>query len=242
MFGAQLRELQSAGEQLAPTFSFIDPFGYTQTTMHLTGQFFEFKRSEALIYLPLPFISRFVGREGQERGLTALFGCEDWRDAIPLDEEGRGLFLHDLFRDQLRAAGSRYVRSFEIRSGHKHGYHLFFATSHERGLEKMKDAMWLLDPIQGQRYSDSTNPAQLILFGDTVDAAALMQDLMNEFGYRRFTIEEAESFTIRDTAFRKAHLKRQTLAQAEADGQLRVLTPRRRAYTYPPRTRMRFER
>ena len=62
---------------LVPTIAFIDPFGYSTASMSLAGRLLAFPRCEALIFLPLSFIHRFVGRDGQEAALTSLFGCED---------------------------------------------------------------------------------------------------------------------------------------------------------------------
>jgi three-Cys-motif partner protein len=243
IFRSRLAEIQAAGAQLAPTFAFVDPFGYTEAPMDLTGTFMQFQRCEALIYMPLPFVARFVSREGQERALCALFGTDRWREAIELDGPDRRSFLHDLFRDQMMWHGSRYVRSFEINAGHGNGYHLFFGTTHERGLEKMKEAMWSLDRLGGQSYSDSTDLDQLVLFQEEVDTGPLITALRSRFGTGPFSIEEAERFTLLATPYvPSAHLKRKTLVPAERRGLIEVLTHRARAGTFPTRTQLRFLR
>ncbi|WP_406124726.1 hypothetical protein OHQ89_22405 [Streptomyces canus] len=38
--------------------------------------------------------------------------------------------------------------------------YLIFDTQHERGLEKMKDAMWKVDPSYGVRYRDPRDAQQ----------------------------------------------------------------------------------
>jgi hypothetical protein len=240
IFRRRLDELQQSGQRLAPTFAFIDPFGYSDAPMDLTGLFLQFQRCEVLIYIPLPFIARFLDRDGQEVALTALFGTERWREGIPLTWEERLAFLHDLFRDQLRESGCTYVRSFEIRSGAARGYHLFFGTTSLKGLEKMKEAMWSLDPLTGQHFGDSTNRDQLILFQVEPDTSPLLNALREHFHSREFAIEMAERFTLIDTPFAKSHLKGRTLAPAEGRGELEATTARNRVRTYPPGTRLRF--
>jgi three-Cys-motif partner protein len=242
VFRRRLDEIQQAGQRLAPTFAFVDPFGYSDAPMDLTGQFLQFARTEVLIYLPLPFVARFLGREGQKRSLTALFGTDQWQEAIELTWDERLTFLHDLFRDQLRRSGCTYVRSFEIHSGGTRGYHLFFGTTHLLGLEKMKEAMWSLDPLQGQSFSDSTVSDQLVLFETAVDTASLLAAFKRRFGHEEFTIEEADRFTLIDTPYAKSHLRSRTLAPAERRGELEVVSERSKARTYPPRVRMRFLR
>jgi len=239
-FKPLLERLQQTGRRPPPTFAFIDPSGYGATPMDLTGQFLQFQRCEVLIYMPLPFVSRFVGREGQEAVLTSLFGTDRWTEAIGLHGDERLRFLHDLFRDQLRASGCTYVRSFEIQSGGPRGYHLFFGTTNLLGLKRMKEAMWSLDPLTGQRFGDSTESGQLVLFQLKVNTAPLLAALKAHFGPREFSIEDAEEFTLVETIYAATHLRKHTLAPAESGGELKATTARRRACTYPDGTRLRF--
>src|SRR5438445_3017606 len=41
IFGSRLHALQEQGRELAPTFAFVDPFGYSDASMDLTGQFLQ---------------------------------------------------------------------------------------------------------------------------------------------------------------------------------------------------------
>jgi three-Cys-motif partner protein len=126
------------GKSLIPTFAFIDPFGYTGASMSLTSRFLDFKRSEALFFLPLSFINRFVGRDGQETALNALFDTEAWQELVPLSGDDRKLALLKLFEAQLRAQGQvRHVISFELRTRDGNDYRLIFATGHPTGLKLM---------------------------------------------------------------------------------------------------------
>ncbi|MGO9490386.1 MAG: three-Cys-motif partner protein TcmP [Solirubrobacteraceae bacterium] len=240
VFTVLLDGIESRGTKLAPTFAFIDPFGYTDAPMHLAGRFLAFQRCEALVYMPLPFVNRFVGRKGQEQALTALYGSERWREAIELRGEARVQFLHDLFQEQLRFdSPARLVRSFEVATARGNGYRLYFTTGHEKGLEKMKEAMWHADPLAGQRYCDTTG--ELVLFEPEPDTMPLLRSLRQHFEHRPFSIEEAERYTLLSTAYLpKAHLKQRTLAPGERRDELEVLTPRKRAATYPPGTNLRF--
>jgi three-Cys-motif partner protein len=240
-FKELLDDVAGRGQALAPTFAFLDPFGYTDAGMDLTRQFMQFQRCEVLIYLPLPFINRFVGRAGQEEALSNLYGTEDWKAAIGMGGAARQQYLHDLFRDQLLAHGSQYVRSFEVHGEGSNGYHLFFGTGHELGLQKMKEAMWAADAVAGRSFSDSTMSDQLVLLAPEVDTTYLRAALRNRFGQEVFTVDQAERFTLLETPFLPTHLRRRTLAPAERAGLLEVLGPStRRAGTYPAGTRVQF--
>jgi three-Cys-motif partner protein len=66
---------------LAPTFAFIDPFGYTGHSLTLSSRILQFKRCEVLIYVPLPFIARFIEDSSIDAALDNLFGDSSWKAA-----------------------------------------------------------------------------------------------------------------------------------------------------------------
>lgn len=244
VFRDQVEHLQKRNQQLAPTFAFIDPFGYTDAPLDLTKSILKFDRCEVLIYLPIPHINRWLSKPDQEQGLSALFGSDEWKKAIELKGSARKTFLHDLFRDQLKLDGGvKYVRSFEIinRQGTS-GYHLFFGTNHETGLELMKGAMWRIDTVEGQTFRDSTDSGQLVLLGDgDPDPAPLERALRDHFGTQPFSIRDAELFALVDTPYLGKHLRKPILKPLERDDELEVLeSPRKNRWTYPEGTIMRF--
>jgi three-Cys-motif partner protein len=242
-FGHVVDDITSSGKLLVPTFAFIDPFGYSAASMSLTGRFLSFPRSEALFFLPLSYIHRFVGRSGQDAALTALFETEEWRDAIPLDGDARRSFLIDLFERQLGNQGQvKHVRSFELRTRDSNDYRLVFATGHDKGLQVMKEAMWSVDPLEGTRYVARTQTGQEVLFEPTVDTAPLLSELEHAFGERWFTVQQASEVALVRTPFLPdKHLKRLTLVPAETAGRIEVKRPAgRRAGTFTDDVRMRF--
>jgi three-Cys-motif partner protein len=105
-----LDDITERGARLAPTFAFLDPFGYSDAPMSLTGRFLQFRGCEVLIYVPFPDVHRFIEREGQERALNSLFGGSEWEEAKSLEGHDRLDFLHDLFnRADLTAAARNPV-------------------------------------------------------------------------------------------------------------------------------------
>jgi three-Cys-motif partner protein len=243
-FSEILDQVQTRGTSLAPTFAFIDPFGYSQAPMHLSGRFLQFEKCEVLLYAPLRWINRFIERTGQEVALTSFFGTDRWKQAIPLSGQTRIRYLHDLLYEQLKIeTGLRYVRSFEILANGNRGYHLFFGTNNkERGLLRMKEVMWSIDPIAGQRYRDSTTFGQEPLFQPEPDPEPLRRALVARFGTRPFSIEEALDFTLVETPYLPRHVKKPILKPLEKANQLEVVTvpPNRKRWQYPDGTRLRF--
>jgi three-Cys-motif partner protein len=238
-------DIHTRGRSLVPTFAFVDPFGYSAASMSLAGKLLDFPRCEALIFLPLTFVHRFVGRDGQEAALTSLFGNEAWMPARDLQGDERRKFLLELFEQQLLAQGQvEYVDSFALRTRDGNDYRLVYATGNRRGLEVMKSAMWSVDPEEGTRYVAKTDAGQEVLFVPTaeVNTSPLLNQLRETFGRNWFTIELAADVTLFQTPFNpSSHLKRMTLKVAENAGTLEVDRPAgRRRGTFPDGVRMRF--
>jgi three-Cys-motif partner protein len=233
------------GRTLVPTFAFIDPFGYSHASMSLAGKFLDFKRCEALFFLPMDQMGRFLSRDKQESAMNSLFGNDRWRGAIPLQGAQRREFLLKLFEDQLREEGGvDFVRSFEIRTHKNREYRLVFASGHEKGLALMKRAMWSVDPAEGVRFVAAHKPSgQEVLFtpdSGAVDTGPLLNHLREKFGNEWFTIEKAEEATLLETPFlHDGHLKRKTLTPAKKAGEVKVEPPPGRS-GFVRGTRIRF--
>lgn len=234
------------GHALVPTFAFIDPFGYTDHGFPLTSRILEFRKCEVLIYIPLPFIARFVNEDDVAPAITNLFGDESWTSARAERGKGAARILHDVFLAKVRAAAG-YAASFEVDASAGRGwsgYTLFFGTGSLIGLERMKEAMWSVDPLAGAGFAYSSDPDQMTIFDQAPDLSRLEASLRAKFGTGPFSIEAAARHTLVSTAFApRIHLKARTLRVAEAAGRLTASHPtnaRRRRGTYPDGTVLHF--
>jgi three-Cys-motif partner protein len=239
-FGSLVDGVTERGKILVPTFVFIDPFGYSTASMSLTGRLTDFPRCEVLHFVPLSFVHRFVGREGQESALNSLFGSEEWRPAVELSGDQRRAFLLELFERRLaEGANVEHVCSFALRTEDGNDYRLVFGLGHRKGLEIAKDAMWAVDPVGGTSFFATTESGQEVLFAPSasLDTTPLLNELRARFAGEWFTIEQAEQCTLLDTPYRIGQLRRDTLAPAERAGVLEVERPGRSGFQ---RARMRF--
>jgi three-Cys-motif partner protein len=233
------------GKQLIPTFAFIDPFGYKDTAVGLTGQILSFPKCEVLIYVPLYKIARFVDEPSQKNVLTSLYGDDRWKAAAAISGmEARQDCLAALFTEALREH-TTHVLDFEMFGRtNSSGYSLFFGTSSDEGLGAIKTAMWKVDPEHGRSFKDPKTRGQTGLFTFGPDLGPLLWLLRGRFRTDPFTIEEADRFVLRETRFRHdGHLRKQTLRPAEDRGELEAWKSdgsRRFAGTYPDGTVLRF--
>jgi three-Cys-motif partner protein len=236
-----LDELEQRGAKLAPTFAFLDPFGFSGFPMKLIGRMMRYDKCEVLITFMVGFVRRFLD-EWREPALNELYATDEWKKACDMKEEERVNFLLKLYENQLKTVGgAKYVRSFEmIGPHHQVIYYLVFGTKHPKGLEVMKEAMWRVDPRGTYRFSDITDVNQIYMidYQDTphwVPQAALK--VYEAFKGKTVSENEICQFVITDTPFiyRKAILK-----WLEQNKKIIDVTVRRRKFSYPDGCRITF--
>jgi three-Cys-motif partner protein len=194
--------------RLMPTFAFIDPFGWTGAPFSLVKQILAQRSCEVFVNFMYEEINRFIGLPDQVANFNSFFGTEDWKRCIGgLDRRIRNRCLHDLYLRQLHA-GAKYVRSFEMSNARDvTDYYLFYATNELLGLKKMKEAMWKADESGEFRFSDATDPNQLVLFEKAPKLPALEAQLLTTFSGREVSVGDIEAFVLTETAFRESHYK-----------------------------------
>lgn len=101
-------------------------------------------------------------------------------------------------------------------------YYLFYATNELLGLKKMKEAMWKVDESGEFRFSDATDPNQLVLFEKTPNLPALKDRILSSCSGRDIRVGNIETFVVVETAFRESHYKG-ILKALEKDGDLTVV-------------------
>ena len=219
---------QPIGEPSA-LFLFLDPFGYSHAPMELTRDLIQQPKSDTLIFLPLSFVNRFKNRAGQETALDRFFGTREWRD-VP-DGPQRPAILLELFEQQLRTAGLRWVGAFRLKPDPSNEYFIVGGSGHLKGWASIKEGFWAIDPVNGREYR-SPKPAapgqQQLDFVEPPtpkpNTAPLRELLRGRFGGEPFTVEQAMQLTA-GSRFLDTHLKRLTLAPAEKDGAIVVERP-----------------
>lgn len=242
-----LDELDGSGGNLAPTFAFIDPFGWSQTPLSLVRRLLSKPRCEVLITFIYEELNRFASVPLPNDGRDDLFRTSRWREVLQLPTPGsRRDFLRDLYEHQLReVAGAKYVKSFEMINRHNAtDLLLFFATNNQLGLSKMKEAMWQVDPTGTYRFSDVTNRNQPMLFDAVPDFALLRSLIHSHFRGQTVSIEDITDFVLEETPFLVTHFKRRVLGvmEGESPPALRVVkgSANRKRGGYPPGTVVQF--
>ena len=231
--------------RLAPTFAFIDPFGWSGVPMTTIRDLLASQKCEVLFNFMYDSVNRFITDERPEtsQSFNPLFGVEtiDNELATALGGAHRKQFLVDLCKKQLQAVGGfNFVHSFEMMNsarGRTQCY-LMFGTRHTKGLRAMKDAMWALDPVSGARFQGFTGD-QLVLFEPEPNTAALRAAILGRFRHQSVSIETIEQFVVQETDYLTTHY-RQVLKKLENEDLLACVSERKRRGTYPAGTVLRF--
>lgn len=241
--GSVLESIEADGSQVAPTFAFIDPFGFSGIPFSLIERLLKHPRCEVLITFMVDAINRFLEHPKSTvvQHIVDAFGTDE---AIRIAQApgNRIEQLRALYQSRLQEVAD-YVRYFEMRDRNdRTQYYLFFASNHELGHLKMKEAMWKVDPDGEFRFSDATNPNQLVLFeADTT--SNLVEQLRKEFAGKGPVMgAQIRKFVENKTAYLKRHMTT-ALRQEEAAGRMKVEAKKlngkpRKARTYPDDARI----
>ncbi len=237
-----LSSLDEQHKRIAPAFVMIDPFGVSGTPMSVVRRIMGNPQCEVYFSLMYEPMNRFRNTPEFEKHLDELFGCPDWRAIVEIeDSEQRRKGLYDLYERQLRAAGANHVVHFDIYSGSRLIYSIFFATRHELGCDRMKAAIWKIAP-EGTYEFRGTHVDQLAL-SLKPSFEPLKKQLLDEFGDGQWhPIGAVQKFMRSDkTDYHCGQLKTNTLIPMEVDGLLEVdPSTRKRARAYPDGCMLRF--
>lgn len=213
--------LEKQKQYLAPSFVMIDPFGVKGNRIELIRRILANPRSECLISFMYEPIQRFQEQPEFEVHLNELFGTSQWQGCFNIgDSSTKKQFLHDLFKNQLKEHGAKYVIFFELWQGQRHKYTIYFATGHSKGCDLMKQAIWRAEPDGSFNIRGYAADQQLLF---ETDMEPLVKQLKEHFGGSDISIEQIEDFVKSDnTIYHSGQLRRDTLMPLEKEGRITV--------------------
>ena len=234
---AMLDDLEADDRRLAPTFAFIDPFGFKGIPFSLVDRLLRHPKTEAFITFMAGSIHRFIEHPNHEvvRHIVDAFGSPEALE-IACGPGDRVESLRMLYQRQLQQVAG-FVRYFEMRDlQDRIIYYLFFAGNHPLGHVRMKEAFWKMDPEGRFRFSDATNPNQLVMF-QSDPLLTLTGTLQQEYRSQTVPVEQVKRFVENDTPFLAKHL-RSALKVLETNGEITAERLKRdgkirRANTFP---------
>jgi three-Cys-motif partner protein len=197
--------LRDAGAWGQPIFANLDAWSL-DVPLGLIRRIGRNRASEVLITFPSLWFRRFAKIQATDKG-DQWFGSPSWRAVEQIEStEAKKRFLVDEYRRTLSKAGFPMTLAFEMLDEDGQEVFLIFGTAHKRGLEKMKDAMWKVDPVYGLRFRDPRDPLQSAFAIDDADLSPLLRTLRKRLAdHAPQSVEALRDFTLLETAYRPPH-------------------------------------
>ena len=199
-------EITSKSTKLAPSFFFIDPFGFSGIPFKTIKAILSISKTEVFINFMIRDVNRFLKSSQHQLSIEDLFGLDDVMGVIDSNYSNldKKTALLKLYRKQLHEnAGVNFTYPFEVNADDRlqTTYYLIHATNHLRGCEIMKDIMYnagtkgrfgYLGPAEGQMALE--NFADLSVFKNY---------LLHRFNGQTFSFEDIRIKTVNETIHRK---------------------------------------
>ncbi|MET8623829.1 three-Cys-motif partner protein TcmP [Kitasatospora sp. NPDC004669] len=202
-----LQQLALAGSLRHPMFVLLDGFGGPEVPFRLLEQVAARHRSsEVMVTFQPAFLMRFAGKDEHHRAAgDTFFGGDDWHGVFQQPSSMKAAYLRDRYRESLRRAGFQHTLVFEMVDESNHLLYLIFGTRHERGVEKMKEAMWVVDTTSGVRYRDPKDPNQqaldLVLEPDTAPLRRILLKHLRDVSAAR-SVDQLKKYALLETVYR----------------------------------------
>ena len=230
--------------RLEPTFSFIDPFGFSGLTMKMIRAVIKDWGCDCVFFFNYTRINAGLSNSFMNLHMNALFGSERADTLrtrlLGLTPELRQAAILEELANAIRGAGGEFVLPFTFKSasGARTSHMLIFVTKHFLGYSIMKDIMARESSTEDEGvrsfcYSpaDESTPW---LFSLRQPLGTLKQSLLEEFAGLEIGLEDIYKSHSVDSPYVKKNY-RQILKQLESDGAIsaRSTTGRRVAGTFP---------
>lgn len=232
--------LNKDNKRLAPTFCFVDPFGWSNLDYDTLARFMNEKKAELLITFMVGFLSRFTTEE-RLTSIKNLFTDTQLAEINNANGDAKHLLISKLFMDNLKAKirasnpdKPLYDLSFRTIDQHNNTmYYLLYLTSSPKGIEVMKDAMYATSKGDKYLFSDYNFDPRQTRMMDYTDEPAWVREAGNEvyrcLAGKTFSKERVKEFIIMNT---KWVFRAPILRYLEKEGKIRV-SGKRNSNSYP---------
>ena len=236
---AMNNDAKARGRRLAPIFAFVDPFGWAGLPIATLRDLLVDAGCELFVLFSYNAIQRWTSFEGIRHSLTELFGTTEFENA-PLGK-GRKSFLRDLYARRIRdVCRFPHVLDFEmVNDRNRTSYFLFYATRHPKGVELMKEAMWKVDPSNGNMFSDLAIELDTLFDPNTFHADCLQDSIATNFAGQTVQFPAIKQFVVVGTDYPASMVKRHALKPMQAAGRISC-EGQTRAGTFPDHVRITF--
>lgn len=187
-FSNVAKKLLKSVDKIAPSFFFIDPFGFKGLPFDVIKDLLsKYQHTEVFITLMSRDVSRFYTDEFKEATITELFGTDEWKKFKDIEGIEKEIGTINLYINQLRRV-AKYVRIYRLSMDEcrKTGYYLVHATNVFDGFKLMTDVM----------FNESTNKGMFAYLGPEDGQKTLASFLSDEKKVKEFLISSFSKKTL----------------------------------------------
>lgn len=137
-FDKTINKILEQKQNLAPTFFFIDPWGFKISYATLK-RIMKVEKSEILLNFQFNALDRFLSWSSLENTITDLFGTDEWKFLTKFKGLERENSILNLYREKLEQIAD-FVFPFKVQFPHRDRtyYYLFHLTNYWLGCSIMK--------------------------------------------------------------------------------------------------------
>lgn len=213
--------LRSAGQQMAPAFLFVDPYGFSLPG-DLLAEIMELGRVELFVNVMWRELDMAIRQEpeaghGQAENLDRLFGSDAWRSIRGDTMVRRADQAARLLADRVGAKWWTHVRM--VSGGDAVRFFLLHLTNHDDGRDLMKECVWKVCPGGSMSVRQSEDPNQFFLIEQEPDLAPLRRWLLDRLHAGPVSTDTLKE-ELRSKVWRWKHL-RDVEAELRQQGRLR---------------------
>lgn len=240
-----LDELGKENKRLAPTFCFVDPYGWSDLDYGTLARFMKETKAELFITFMVGFLSRFTSEE-RLTSIRKLFSEEQLTEINRSTD--KHLTISTIFLNNLKAKireldPDKMIFDLSFRTIDQHNntmYYLLYLTSHPKGLEVMKDAMFAVGKGDKYLFSDyDFNPNQRSIMDytdETIWAKEAGEEIHRNLINRTLSQPEVRAYIILKTKW----IYRVPILKYLEEKKKIVVSNRTRPYTYPEECKISF--
>jgi three-Cys-motif partner protein len=199
------------GKTLAPSFFFLDPFGFGGIPLEIIKNILSIEKIEVFINFMVRDVNRFLQSNHHKHSIGELYGIHDVAREISdcYSYLSRELALLKLYRNRLhQGTGVKYTFPFKVNADERlqTTYYLIHCTNHPLGCKLMKEIMYksgtkgrfgYLGPAEGQM--------DLTYYGGE---EKLGEYLLRKFAGRSISFRNILYETLMETEFVEEHYRK----------------------------------
>jgi len=225
--------LSEYGCNLAPSFFFIDPFGFSGVPFRIIKDILSIPRTEVFFTFMYREMARFLKNNDLAKIFDELFGISIWREILNqnLQDNQREHALRELYIKQLHdEVKVEYTYPFRICMSEKVQtlYFLIHATNNFKGHSIMKSIMYNLSAKGNFAYlgpKDRSTKQQLSLFNPD-DISELQSFLINKFKNQTLTFQQIQIESCKPYYEEPPHIEkhyRKAIKTLEKEGRVSIM-------------------